>query len=57
MIMSKPKLGSGTRFANLKNKLAHQKGVKDPAALAASIGDKKYSQAKMTSMAQKGKKK
>lgn len=35
------KLGSGQRFAALENKLSHR-GVRDPAALAASIGRKKY---------------
>jgi hypothetical protein len=38
---SKAPLGQGGRFAALKQKLAKQ-GVKDPAALAASIGRKKY---------------
>lgn len=37
----KPKLGSGKRFASLKGKLA-KKGAKDPGALAAYIGRKKY---------------
>ncbi len=54
--MSKAKLGSGKRFAALKNKLAKEPGIKDPAALAASIGAKKFGQKKMTSMAKKGKK-
>ena len=52
-----PKLGSGARFAKLKAALSHQKGVTDPAALAASIGRKKYGAAKMNKMAQAGKKK
>jgi hypothetical protein len=34
-------LGTGQRFASLENKLA-QRGVRNPAALAASIGRKKY---------------
>lgn len=55
--MAQPKLGSGKRFANLKNKLAHQKGVKDPGAVAAAVGRKKYGQKKMTALAVKGKKK
>lgn len=29
-------------FDKLKSKLAHEQGVKDPGALAASIGRKKY---------------
>lgn len=52
-----PKLGSGKRFANLKNTLSKEKGVTDPAALAAAIGRKKYGKAKMAKMAAKGKKK
>jgi hypothetical protein len=52
-----PSLGSGTRFKNLKNKLVKQKGIKDPAAVAAVAGVKAYGQKKMTQMAQKGKKK
>lgn len=52
--MSKPKLGSGERFANLTKKLS-TKGVKDPKALAASIGRKKFGNKKMAKMAAKGK--
>jgi hypothetical protein len=37
----KPKLGTGKRFAQLKGKLA-KKGAKNPGALAAYIGRKKY---------------
>jgi hypothetical protein len=47
-------LGSGARFAALKNKLASRPGVTDPAALAASIGRKKFGAKKMASMAAKG---
>ena len=49
----KPKLGSGKRFSNLTSKLKKQ-GVKNPKALAASIGRKKYGAKKMASMAAKG---
>lgn len=52
-----PALGSGARFAALEGKLAKRKGVTDPAALAASIGRKKYGAKKMASMAAAGKKK
>jgi hypothetical protein len=55
--MAKAKLGSGARFSALENKLAHQKGVTDPGALAASIGRKKFGAKKMASMAAKGRKK
>jgi hypothetical protein len=51
------KLGSGKRFASLKNKLAKEPGVRDPGALAAKIGAEKFGQKKMTAMAVKGKKK
>ena len=53
---AKAKLGSGGRFAALKNKIAKEPGIKNPGAVAASIGIKKYGQQKMTSMAVKGKK-
>ncbi len=49
------KLGGGGRFQKLKNKLA-KRGYSDPAALAASIGRKKYGAKKMASMAAKGRK-
>ena len=51
-----PKLGSGKRFATLKNKLSKEKGVKNPGAVAASIGREKYGNKKMAAMAAKGKK-
>lgn len=54
--MKQPKLGSGKRFARLKASLSHKKGIKDPGALAASIGGKKFGNQKMQKMAQKGKK-
>ena len=54
--MSKPKLGSGKRFANLKNKLAKRPGIKDPGALAGQIGREKYGNKKMAALSQKGKK-
>lgn len=42
----KPKLGSGKRFSNLTKALAKRPGVTNPAALAASIGRKKYGKKK-----------
>jgi hypothetical protein len=45
-----PKLGSGKRFTNLEHKLAN-KGIKDPAALAASIGRKKYGKTRFQKIA------
>ena len=49
------KLGGGGRFKKLKNKLKKQ-GARNPAALAAHIGRKKYGKKKMSAMAAKGKK-
>ena len=51
----KAKLGTGKRFASLKSKLA-KKGAKNPGALAAYIGRKKYGAKKMAKLAAKGKK-
>lgn len=48
-------LGSGGRFAALKKKLA-KKGASDPAALAASIGRKKYGKAAFQKMGRAGRK-
>lgn len=50
--MDEVKLG----FKKLKNKLSHEKGVKNPAALAASIGNKKYGKKGMAKKAAAGKK-
>lgn len=47
----KPKLGSGARFAKLKDALAKRPGVRDPGALAAAIGRKKYGPARMAALA------
>lgn len=44
-------------FKKLKGKLAHKKGVKNPAALAAKIGRDKYGSAGMAKKAAAGKKK
>jgi hypothetical protein len=49
----KPKLGSGARFRSLKRKVA-RKGVRNPAAVAAAIGRKKYGKRKMAKMAAAG---
>lgn len=48
------KLGSGERFAHLKKSLA-KKGAKDPGALAAFIGRKKFGAKKFNKLAAKGK--
>lgn len=49
-------LGSGERFKKLSDKLKKQ-GVKDPDALAASIGRKTFGKKKMAAMAAAGRKK
>ncbi len=51
----KPALGSGARFAALKNKIAKKGGVKNPAAVAAAVGRKKYGEKKMEKLSLKGK--
>ena len=48
------KPGGGGRFQKLESALK-KKGVKNPAALAASIGRKKYGKKKMATWAKKGK--
>jgi len=47
-----PKLGTGARFARLKSSLA-AKGARDPGALAAYIGRKKFGKGKFTKLAAK----
>lgn len=49
------KLGQGGRFAALKNKLAKKGGIRNPGALAAAIGRKKYGKKKFQSLAAGGK--
>ena len=53
---SKPKLGSGKRFAQLKAKLGARKGITNPGALAATIGRRKYGAKKMARMSAAGRK-
>lgn len=53
----KPPLGSGKRFKQLKEKIAKKGGVKDPAAVAAAIGRKKYGKKRFQELAAAGKKK
>ena len=52
----KGKAGTGARFKRLKKKLAKRKGVKNPGALAAFIGRKKFGAGRMAKMAKAGKK-
>lgn len=48
-------VGQGGRFAALKQMLAHRKGVTDPAALAASIGRRKFGKKAFSKMSKHGK--
>ena len=54
--MKKPKLGTGERFSLLTAQLKKQ-GAKDPKALAAAIGRKKYGKKKFQELAAKARKK
>jgi hypothetical protein len=54
--MKKPKLGSGKRFKELEKKIAAHGGAKNPRAVAAAIGIRKYGEKKMHELAMKGKK-
>ena len=51
-IMKKPKLGSGKRFKQLTSKLK-KKGAKNPKALGAWIGRKKYGPKKFAKLSRK----
>jgi hypothetical protein len=53
--VSIPKLGSGERFKQLKEKIAKNKNVKDPGAVAARIGMNKFGKARFEKMAKAGK--
>lgn len=52
--MAKPKLGSGARFKAVEKSAS---GARDPAAVAAAVGRKKYGAKKMAKMAAAGRKK
>ena len=52
--MAKAKLGSGSLFKALTKKLSGEKGVTDPAGLAAYIGRKKYGKKKFGRLSAKG---
>lgn len=53
---AKAPLGQGGRFAAVEAK-ARASGARNPAAVAAAAGIKKYGQKKMSAMAAKGRKK
>lgn len=54
--MPRAKLGTGARFKALTKKLT-RKGIRNPKALAAFIGRKKFGKARFQKMAAKGRKK
>lgn len=54
---AKPKLGSGERFQNLKDKLAKNPKIDNPGALAAAIGREKYGAKKFGMLSMAGRKK
>lgn len=49
------KVGGGGRFAALKRKIASRGNVRDPGAVAAAIGRKKYGKGRFQKMAARGK--
>lgn len=53
----KPALGTGERFKELTKSIGSRGDVKNPAAVAAVIGRKKYGVKKMAKMAAAGRKK
>ena len=53
MAAKKPRLGSGKRFQALEKQL-EKRGAKDPGALAAYIGRRKYGKQKMARLAAAG---
>lgn len=52
--MAKAKLGSGSRFKEVEAE-AKASGARNPGAVAAAAGRKKYGQKKMTALSKKGK--
>ena len=52
----KPPVGTGARFKSLEHELARRGNVKNPEALAASIGRAKYGETRMAKMAARGRK-
>ncbi|KKM74995.1 hypothetical protein LCGC14_1394700 [marine sediment metagenome] len=55
MAGKKAKLGTGQRFKTLKKKLT-KKGIKNPGALAAAIGRKKFGAKKFAKLSAAGRK-
>lgn len=54
--MKKPPLGTGRRFQELESKL-EARGARNPAALAAYIGRKKFGKKRFAALSAKGHKK
>lgn len=52
--MVQPPVGTGQRFSQLASALAGKPGVKNPQALAASIGRKKFGSQAFAAMSHKG---
>lgn len=52
--MAKPRLGSGARFKSLRNKIAKRGNVRNPDAVAASIGREKYGKGKFQRLSAAG---
>jgi hypothetical protein len=52
----KPKLGSGKRFSRLAADLAKEPGVRNPRAVAAAIGRKKYGKRRFAQLSAHGRK-
>ena len=52
--MAKPKLGSGKRFARLEKSLAGKGKVRDPGAVAATIGRETYGKKRFQRLAARG---
>jgi hypothetical protein len=53
-VRKRAKVGTGKRFAALSEQLSHSKGIRDPGAVAAAIGRRKYGASRMAKMAAKG---
>jgi len=53
---SMPKLGTGERFARLKAKIAKRGDVRDPGAVAAMVGRKKYGAQRFQALSVAGRK-
>lgn len=49
-----PRLGTGERFARLKAKLTRRRDVRDPGAVAAAIGRKKFGAKTFQALAVRG---